>query len=345
MPLGPIDKRLVFMALWLIALTTAGCDMSMPSPQPPRGGSEVRTEKLKTNIPLEDARDIAKPIGDTPGLSVDVDGAQNAAGIEGAMEPARGLSVRLFDTSVSDDERFERLESAVQKLRDDFDAVSPSINRLVAIEREIQGLVDQLEVLVGDQGGGAMDASGVPPVAASMVEDDTAALPVQQAVPDPLPPQDMIVPQQPAATASAASVVAMPPETQAPAVIVPAAQTPAPAPVASYAKNINIIKTRAANHAKMTRLVIEMDSMPDYEAVLTPDNHLRIQFKNTGINDNFEDKISSSSLVSGASQVENDTNGKTLSIPLKSASRIVTKGVLKPDGESRTYRLYIDLAL
>ena len=344
MPLGPIDKRLVFVALWLMALTAAGCDMSMPSPQPPRGGSEVRTEKLKTNIPLEDARDIAKPIGDTPGLSVDVDGAQSAAGIDAAMEPSRGLSVRLFDTSVSDAERFERLESAVQKLRDDFDAVSPSINRLVAIEREIQGLVDQLEVLVGDQGG-AMDTSGVPPVTTEMVEDEATAMPVQQAVPDPLPPQDMIAAPSAPATTTAAPVVTTPPETQAPAVITPTAQAPAPAPAPTYAKNINIIKARAANHAKLTRLVIETDSMPDYDAVLTTDNRLRIQFKNTGINDDFEDKLSSSSLVAGTSQVENDANGKAISIPLKSPSRIVTKGVLKPDGEAKTYRLYIDLAL
>lgn len=327
MPFGPVDKRLGFVFLWLAMLTTAGCDVSMPSPSAPRG--EARTEKLNTNIPIDEVRDIAKPIGDTPGLSVDV---QNAVGGTDGMNDARGLNVRLFDTAVGDDERFERLEGAVQKLRDDFDSVAPAINRLIAIEREIQGLVDQLEVLVGNQDG--VDTGNVPPISGTMVEEE-AISPQLSNVPDPLPPQDMVAPSEEAM----AEDVAVPIQTQAQPQQSPQTTTQ------TFSSQLRIEKIRAANHAKMSRIVIEVGQSPRYTASITPDNRLEVLFDGAQINDDFEDKGAGSSLVSGESSVMPSNGGYRLSIPLKKSSRIVSQGVLKPDGSVKTHRLYFDLAL
>lgn len=333
MPFGSIGKKYGFVFLWLAMLTTAGCDVSMPSPNAPRG--EARTEKLNTNIPIDEARDIAKPIGETPGLSVDV---PNPMGTPDGMSEARGLNVRLFDTAVSDDERFERLEGAVQKLRDDFDSVAPAINRLIAIEREIQGLVDQLEVLVGNENG--MDSSSVPPIPTSLVEEETID-PVVPNIPDPLPPQDITPPSE---EAMAQDVAAPSPTMQAQPQQQPQAQQPQPTTPA-FASTLRIEKIRAANHAKMSRIVIELAQAPKYSAVITPENTLMITFDGAQINADFEDKGAGSSLVSGTSSVAPSDSGYVLSIPLKRASRIVSQGVLKPDGAVTTHRLYFDLAL
>src|SRR5262245_20273637 len=69
------------------------------------------------------------------------------------LAPPTGLKFTpLFAEPVSDeDARFRRLEDAVQALRNDFDTVTPSIVRLVAIEGDINNLVGQLETLTGTE--------------------------------------------------------------------------------------------------------------------------------------------------------------------------------------------------
>jgi hypothetical protein len=42
-------------------------------------------------------------------------------------------------------DRLDRLENAVQELRNDFDTITPAITRLVAIEGDIQKLITQLD--------------------------------------------------------------------------------------------------------------------------------------------------------------------------------------------------------
>jgi hypothetical protein len=47
----------------------------------------------------------------------------------------------------SDDERLDRLERAVQDMRNEFDSVRPAIRRLMAVESDIQSLLDELRQL------------------------------------------------------------------------------------------------------------------------------------------------------------------------------------------------------
>ena len=155
LPSEPMRKFLFF-ALLLTTLAAAGCDVSSSTPKT-SATNAPRVEKLKTEFTAEEARELAEPASSTPGLSVDKSAAQSAAA-NGFETEAKGLvRTRLFDTNAgSDDERFERLEAAVQALRDDYDTTAPAVNRLMAIEQEIQGLVEQLQVLVdGDEIGRA----------------------------------------------------------------------------------------------------------------------------------------------------------------------------------------------
>lgn len=66
-----------------------------------------------------------------------------------AMAPSRGINTNtLFNQNLrSDDARLDRLEQAVQAMRNDFDGVRPSIDRLISIEQDIQDLIGQLETL------------------------------------------------------------------------------------------------------------------------------------------------------------------------------------------------------
>ena len=72
---------------------------------------------------------------------------------QSAMKPAFGLNTsNLFSEKIrSDSGRLDRLENAVQGIRNEFDQISPSVNRLVAIEQDVQTLIAQLEAIA--QGG------------------------------------------------------------------------------------------------------------------------------------------------------------------------------------------------
>ena len=67
--------------------------------------------------------------------------------------PPRGVNVEeLFAANIRDtDERFDRLENAVTEIRREFNAVMPAIVRLVAIEEDIQELVQQLQLLLQEE--------------------------------------------------------------------------------------------------------------------------------------------------------------------------------------------------
>jgi len=68
---------------------------------------------------------------------------------EDDMAPPRGMNTNnLFSQNLrGDDARLDRLERAVQDMRNDFDTVRPSIDRLISIEQDIQDLIGQLETL------------------------------------------------------------------------------------------------------------------------------------------------------------------------------------------------------
>lgn len=75
----------------------------------------------------------------------------------------RGMNPKnIFGANLrSDSERMDRLERAVQKMRNEFDSVRPSIRRLMAIEADIQNLIGELKKMTEDT---AMAATPAPMV-------------------------------------------------------------------------------------------------------------------------------------------------------------------------------------
>ncbi len=346
----PIGKFLTGMFLWLSILAATGCDVSMPTPSSSSRSGDVRTEKLKTNLSAEEARELAKPASTTPGLSVDVQGAQNmgvgSENFDGTMQPSRGLNTkRLFGDRVGDnDERFERLENAVQQLRDDFDAVNPAINRLIAIEGEIQMLVDQLQVLVKDDDSAALEQ--IPPVSSQALDENE--YPVEEnpapAAPVPLAPP---LTQADVTDANAASLEE-PIETVSPATatpIIPTVTPTTPAAVTSpVPSDAALLALRVADHEKTTRVVFETNKNLSYTVDVDPEKILIVTFREGASQANLSAGLKSS-LVKSADQTPQAQGGFIVAMPLSKMTKIVRQGVLPPDGTNSRYRIYIDLEL
>jgi hypothetical protein len=122
------------------------------------------------------------------------------------MAPAEGMKFTpLFAEPLKDDNaRIRRLEDSVQKLRNDLDTVVPSMVRMVSIEKDMKGLVTQLQTLT-DTGGTPVSDQAVPPIVAEAI----AATPINAApltTPPPLPvkketePRNLVKVQEPALT-------------------------------------------------------------------------------------------------------------------------------------------------
>ncbi len=345
----PALKMTVTALLWLILLATAGCDASTSSPKasaPMPSFGEARVEKMKTNLTPEEMRELALPVSETPGLTVDKTAAQNGAvgnyGYETGLNPSRGLNTqRLFATAAdNDDARMERLENAVQTLRDDFDKVSPSINRLIAIEQEIQTLVDQLQVLVeGDNA--TLDTSSIPPVSEQALSEPmmspdaaSAAAPTIDPPPPPAPPQALVPETQPISPPAPPAVVEAPPA-PVPAVAAP----PAAAVSGDGLRNVRI-----ADHAGKTRIVLETSSNISYTADIDAEQILLVSLAQGGSSVDAASIKPKSALVNSVDVTPQNGGGMIVAMPLSKSSKILGKGVLPPDGPNRNYRIYIDLA-
>lgn len=349
--LRPKRKFVASLALWLSIAAMAGCDSASNGPPIARGG-DLRTEQLKTDLSPEEMRDLAQPISNTPGLSVERNAAQvGGIGNEGystQMGAARGLnSKRLFDSKArNDDERFERLEAAMQALQDDFDRVNPSINRLVAIESEIQTLVDQLQMLVGPAGAPAPDVP-VPPVSAAMLEDPSEFPPVQEAPIDTPPvelrPETLQPAPLPAPTAPAAAPVAVPAPVSVPTSAPALAPTSAPAAVvAPSPSGVSLVAVRVADHDKTTRVVFEVSGSAAYTADVDAEQMLLVNFA-SGNSALSSAPASNSNLVKSIDITPQSSGGFIVAMSLSKMTKIAKQGVLNPDAQNRNYRIYIDL--
>ena len=121
--------RYAFFALFL-ALSLTACSLedknSGTASPPPQAGAA----KQETIAPIPSAMDTFR-----------------------ALAPPDGLKFTpLFNENVSDTAaRMKRLEDAVQTIRNDVDTLAPTMVRMVAIEKDIKGLVAQLQTLT-DQG-------------------------------------------------------------------------------------------------------------------------------------------------------------------------------------------------
>lgn len=130
------------LCLSLMTLNLAGCSMSASQDAPEQRAA--RPEMLKTSVSATEARDLARPANDNGSFSVQ--SSQVTTGFSGLK------TNDLFTENISDsNDRFDRLEGTVQDIRNEINAVAPSINRLITIEGDIQNLIVQLETLLSEE--------------------------------------------------------------------------------------------------------------------------------------------------------------------------------------------------
>ena len=153
-----LHRNICTLILTGLALTIlSSCNFATPSPDSngstPQNSAEARREELKTDISANSQQDLTRPPG-ADRFSVNSLSLNTPGSTSGDLQPARGLNTkRLFSESLRDeDSRFARLEAAVQTIRDEFDTLNPSVNRLMAVEQDIQELVNQLNTLVQGEG-------------------------------------------------------------------------------------------------------------------------------------------------------------------------------------------------
>lgn len=344
----------------LCALLLASCGQSVPAGYPGSSESSTQSGTLQplTAPPNPENR---PPVPGTTGQEKTADGLP-------ALH-VMGNNTALFSERMRDEtDRLDRLENAVQELRNDFDAMSPAIVRLVAIEGDIQNLIQQLEGLTGD----AMPSADVPPIEEAALDapidaadDDVPVLPPiatdgsippQNILPDEaamsndaaLPPLSQPAPiaQERAAMPNGSPYPAGEPtapadSAQAPSAAAAVATTPAPAP--AMASGVNVMDIRIGEHPGKTRIVLDVSGKSSFTADL--DNQERIlviEIPAAGWNAALQQTLSSSPLLSSYRVERLDNGGSMLILQLKKAAVISYKGTMD-DATTKGQRLIIDL--
>ena len=234
----------------------------------------------------------------------------SAPGNLSSLQPPRGINAqRLFSAPLKDEgQRFERVEGEVQNLRDEVDGFTPAITRLVAVEKDIQDLVEQLDVLLQNEpGAGAIAPAPVP-------------TPIVSVTPE-LPPVPAVanVQKTSKATASAPKIK-----------------------ISAGASGLNNI--RISDNLSTTRIVFESSKKLGHRAELDNlENILLIDFTNGKNSVNLSNIRVRSKLLKTVSQTAGSNGDFTLAFELKNASAVVKQGDISPNKDNANYRYFIDL--
>ncbi len=319
----------------LCALTLSACGESTP-----RG---------YTGSPSTATSDTLKPIALPPG-SEDRPALPGTTGMEKTADglpvlSPKGVNTALFTGKVNDENRFIRLENAVQELRNDFDAMAPAIVRLVSIEKDIQNLIAQLDVLTGGAGN-----APVPPIESSELEiaDPAQPPPIPAAIPNAQEMAAVSSTELEAPASAPPTLDAIPEATSAPAQIVPettAAPEPSPPPPETAQMDTFVTDVRIGEHPGKVRIVLDLKGSSTFNVDLDNTEHiLVVELPNTGWNAANTKELSGNPLLSSyrTSPLDNGV-GTMLILQLKKASEITYKtSIPTPDGVSS--RVVIDLA-
>lgn len=269
-----------------------------------------------------------------------------------ALAPPEGLRFTpLFNEPVSDtNARIKRLEDAVQTIRNDIDTLVPTMVRMVAIEKDIKGLVAQLQTLTGENGQ-PVPAQPASDVAPAQPLPAPAAHPPQQSQ-NKIPGEDVVKGTEPAkalpavagpdapsslVTPEAAPKGELPPEgaaspnSNAPVDIKPR--------VNSSASAGDVVNLRIADYADHTRLVIDMTSGPSTPLKLSDDGRtLIIDLSTLNWGGQSVWQADKKKLIVGGRVEEGN-----LYVDLKQPAKIEKRMLLPPSGNNKNYRLLIDL--
>ena len=252
------------------------------------------------------------PPPSTPSVAQQQDGTPTPMDTFRTLAPPEGMKFTALFTEPADD-RIGRLENVVQTLRNDFDTVVPTMVRLVAIEKDIKELVQQLQTL----------AEAPPPPAPPVIPSEDVVGGTESAVKaDTTAPTSLVTPE-------AAPKGELPPEGAA-SPYSPPADLP---PVTGAVKGV-----RVGDHLDKTRLVLDMTSTTEYTARLeNGGQRLVVEAKNMDWSAIKPYVASRGELVSGY-----QVDGRKLVVNLLYPSQIKLKQWFPPHGKPWD-RLVIDL--
>jgi len=287
------------------------------------------------------------------------------------LDQPKGVNVSpstLFAEDIRDPiERIKRVENAILEMRRDYDATLPAIKRLVGIEKDMQTLMAQLEMLTGT----APDAVPVTPVS----EESLSAAPAMQETPqqnDPLPlvpavPEARSTQVSPGAIAplatsdlseAPASAPAAAPETpkvdatttvKAPPTppSTPPPEKPPEKPMAASPPEPSasgVSGVRLGEDGGKTRLVIDIGNSVSHRTDLDNDEKIMvIEINNATWNTTASKTFTSPLIKSYTTQPLESGKGTRLILTLKKPVKIVLDTLLNPEGNNKNYRLVIDL--
>ncbi len=329
----------------LCVLLLAGCGQS--STPAPGAGTTVNSDTVTAAAAPPGAGDRPAALG-TTGAPKDANGLPVLA--------PRGVNAsQLFAQKLSDpDDRMARLENAVQEMRNDFDAMAPSIVRLVAVEKDIQELVGQLETLVATAPPAPVESQGLMPddtefpvsaPAGGETGADGAPLPLSSELP--ATAEETAASQSPASPAPSQTA---PAPAQAPAAVAapqtppPAVSASPPAPATTAAAGITVSAIRVGEHPGKTRIVLDVTGKADFSADLdNGEKILVVELPGAGWNAVKKDSFATSPLL--ASYEVNPGNGgkgSLLVIKLKADAALLYKGTMPADS-GKGVKIVIDL--
>lgn len=310
----------------LLSGFTASCGLVPGSSQnsqnqkPSQNSTQTDAQPNAQTSASGNAVSIPPPVALPPSYGDRPDGTPNQSGQQPTLPnglpalQAKGVNVdELFAQDVTNtDQRFDRLENAVLDLRREFESFKPAIVRLVAVEADIQDLIEQLDVLLR-----------------------TEPAPVVQA-PTPLSPAPRIEVED-TPQIETKPKVAPPPE--------PAPQ-PAPQPSVDTSGPTRVSALRVGRHSNKLRLVMDVTRKTDFTIDLDNQEHiLIIEMPSAQWATSEQKNFGSSPLLSSyTTESINDGQGTRVVITLKKSTSLIKSQGLPP-GPTPYYRIYADLQL
>lgn len=246
----------------------------------------------------------------TPAPKVDMNDSFDPSVLDSALAPAKGLQLTgLFSQKLDNqDDRIERIEVAVQRIRDDFDEVQPAFKRLSAIEGEIGDLVVQLKTLIDE-----------PDPIDPNEQDDTA-------------PEVVAAPQNAAPAAAPVVASTKPPD-------IPKASSPP----AFAAGDKSIHKIRVVEHQGKTRIVLDSPHKNNYTLDYDPDENLVILSTSASrVKTPVQKIVQGSSAIKDAEILEQG-GAVNLVLSLSKGSSISKGQRIKPSAANPYHRYYFDI--
>lgn len=333
----------------------------------PRANDTVRVQPdLSTTSPEFKIAPLFPPGGaERPAEQGQTGRARTADGLP-ILEPMGLKAEALFAEKIKDpDQRMDRLENAVQEIRGDLDAALPAINRLIAIEGDIQQLVGQLQTLLSQEPGDATTPIIEPmPVAQqpdmlindlrqNQISEPESLSPVAPIPPPPPAPSEQVpikLPKlEPIIEGPPAEPITKPKVTSAPPTSV--AITPLTVPqvatvtssIPAKSAPITASSVRIGSHDDKIRLVIESDAPINVHNDLDLTERLLVLDITGAALQNGQATMAANPLVRSITLSNGGAGGGQLVAELQKDTKVLRTSVLPPGANNSKYRTIIDL--